>query len=84
MDESFTATMRAANPADTTQGQLGVDKQTKYVINNKQIVKSMVGLSNRVATTDIQEAMQVRYVATAFTGWKWCTEIHSCSTKGCN
>lgn len=50
---------RAVNPAGAAQGQKGADEQDKYVINIKQIAKFVVGLSDRVAPTDIEEGMRV-------------------------
>lgn len=53
------AAARALNPQGALQGQKGADEQDKYVINIKQIAKFVVGLGDRVATTDIEEGMRV-------------------------
>ena len=59
VNEDLAAAARAVNPAGAVQGQKGADEQDKYVINIKQIAKFVVGLGERVATTDIEEGMRV-------------------------
>ena len=50
---------RSVNAPGAEQGQKGADEQDKYVINIKQIAKFVVGLGDRVASTDIEEGMRV-------------------------
>ena len=59
VDEKAAAAARAVNPAGAVQGQKGADEQDKYVINIKQIAKFVVGLGDRVASSDIEEGMRV-------------------------
>jgi 26S proteasome regulatory subunit T1 len=59
MDPKAAEAARAVNPAGALQGQKGADEQDKYVINIKQIAKFVVGLGDRVASTDIEEGMRV-------------------------
>ena len=59
VNEDLAAAARAVNPAGAVQGQKGADEQDKYVINIKQIAKFVVGLGDRVASTDIEEGMRV-------------------------
>jgi 26S proteasome regulatory subunit T1 len=59
VDPKKAAAAKALNPAGAAQGQKGADEQDKYVINIKQIAKFVVGLSDRVAPTDIEEGMRV-------------------------
>ena len=59
VNEEQAMAARAVNPAGAEQGQKGADEQDKYVINIKQIAKFVVGLGERVASTDIEEGMRV-------------------------
>jgi len=59
VDPKATEAARAVNPLGAVQGQKGADEQDKYVINIKQIAKFVVGLGDRVASTDIEEGMRV-------------------------
>lgn len=61
VDATAAAAARAVNPVGAVQGQKGADEQAKYVINIKQIAKFVVGLSDQVAPTDIEEGMRVGY-----------------------
>jgi 26S proteasome regulatory subunit T1 len=42
------------------------DEEDKYVINVKQIAKFVVGLGDKVASSDIEEGMRVGYVSTRY------------------
>ncbi|KIM87670.1 hypothetical protein PILCRDRAFT_4086 [Piloderma croceum F 1598] len=59
VDPKAAEAARAVNPLGAVQGQKGADEQDKYVINIKQIAKFVVGLGDRVASTDIEEGMRV-------------------------
>ena len=59
VDPKAAEAARAVNPIGALQGQKGADEQDKYVINIKQIAKFVVGLGDRVASTDIEEGMRV-------------------------
>ena len=59
VDPATAEAARAVNPIGALQGQKGADEQDKYVINIKQIAKFVVGLGDRVASTDIEEGMRV-------------------------
>jgi hypothetical protein len=63
-DPKVAEAVRAINPLGALQGQKGTDKQDKYVINIKQIVKFVVGLGDRVTLTDIKEGMLREVVET--------------------
>lgn len=58
-DEDMAAAARAVNAPGAEQGQRGADEQDKYVINIKQIAKFVVGLGERLASTDVEEGMRV-------------------------
>src|ERR1700722_20806014 len=59
MDPKAAEAARAVSPLGALQGQKGADEQDKYIINIKQIAKFVVGLGDRVASTDIEEGMRV-------------------------
>ena len=61
LDADKAARARAVNPAGALQGQKGADEQDKYVINIKQIAKSVVAVGDRVALTDVEEGVRVEY-----------------------
>ncbi|KAJ7881478.1 P-loop containing nucleoside triphosphate hydrolase protein, partial [Mycena leptocephala] len=59
VDPAAAEAAKAVNPLGALQGQKGADEQDKYVINIKQIAKFVVGLGDRVASSDIEEGMRV-------------------------
>ena len=59
MDAAAAEQAKAVNALGGLQGQKGADEQDKYVINIKQIAKFVVGLGDRVASSDIEEGMRV-------------------------
>ncbi|KAF7295175.1 AAA domain-containing protein [Mycena indigotica] len=59
VDSAAAEAAKAVNPLGALQGQKGADEQDKYVINIKQIAKFVVGLGDRVASSDIEEGMRV-------------------------
>ncbi|KAK7023825.1 AAA domain-containing protein [Favolaschia claudopus] len=59
LDAAAAEAAKAVNPLGALQGQKGADEQDKYVINIKQIAKFVVGLGDRVASSDIEEGMRV-------------------------
>ncbi|KAL1745455.1 hypothetical protein HDZ31DRAFT_63115 [Schizophyllum fasciatum] len=59
MDAAAAEAAKAVNALGALQGQKGADEQDKYVINIKQIAKFVVGLGDRVASSDIEEGMRV-------------------------
>ncbi|KAJ7490034.1 P-loop containing nucleoside triphosphate hydrolase protein [Mycena galericulata] len=59
VDAAAAEAAKALNPLGALQGQKGADEQDKYVINIKQIAKFVVGLGDRVASSDIEEGMRV-------------------------
>jgi 26S proteasome regulatory subunit T1 len=63
MDPEKAEAAKAVNAPGAVQGQKGADEQDQYVINIKQIAKFVVGLSDRVAPTDIEEGMRVGCVS---------------------
>lgn len=66
VDPAKAEAAKAVNAPGAVQGQKGADEQDQYVINIKQIAKFVVGLSDRVAPTDIEEGMRVGYVHCQF------------------
>lgn len=59
VDPKLAEAAKAVNPMGAMQGQKGADEQDKYVINIRQIAKFVVGLGDRVASSDIEEGMRV-------------------------
>jgi 26S proteasome regulatory subunit T1 len=74
LDPAAADAAKAVNPLGALQGQKGADEQDKYVINIKQIAKFVVGLGDRVASSDIEEGMRVGYFTFDFSR---STESHS-------
>ena len=70
MDAAAAEQAKAVNALGGLQGQKGADEQDKYVINIKQIAKFVVGLGDRVASSDIEEGMRVGCVHPHTHSWR--------------
>ena len=70
MDAAAAEQAKAVNALGGLQGQKGADEQDKYVINIKQIAKFVVGLGDRVASSDIEEGMRVGCVHPHTRSWR--------------